>query len=75
MNKTPAHQVADNVRGEAARKRISQRQLGEAIGLSQQSLSRRLLGRTAFDVNELSAIAEYLDIPVSTLISENSTAA
>lgn len=67
VNMTPAQQVAANVRSEAARQMISQTQLARAIGMSQQMLSQRMLGRVAFNVNELTAVAEFLRVPVEHL--------
>ncbi|MDI9901346.1 helix-turn-helix transcriptional regulator [Rhodococcus sp. IEGM 1409] len=69
---TPAQEVAANVRSEAARRRISQKQLAKALGMSQQMLSQRMLGRIAFNVNELTAVANFLEIPVSHLHCEPS---
>ncbi|WP_454836321.1 helix-turn-helix domain-containing protein [Rhodococcus qingshengii] len=46
---------------------ISQTQLARAIGMSQQMLSQRMLGRVAFNVNELTAVAEFLRVPVEHL--------
>lgn len=60
--------VAGNVRAEMARRRIGQPQIAQALGLSQASVSRRLMGQTPIDVNELEVIAQVLDVPISTLL-------
>lgn len=75
MTKTATQQVADNVRAEAARRRVSQAALARHLHLSQQSLSRRFLGYIAFDVNELAAIAEVLEVPIEALYGTATSAA
>ena len=51
-----------------ARKRVSQREIAEALGVSQPAIANRLSGRTPIDVNELHAIASMLDVDASDLI-------
>ena len=70
----PAHRVADEVRAGMARKRVTQQALAAAISLSQAALSRRLRGEVAFDVNELTAVAAHLDIPLSDLLPSEAVA-
>lgn len=55
-----SHTVADNVRAEMARRKVSQRAMAEALGTSQPALSRRLTGEVAFDVVELASVAQLL---------------
>ena len=43
--------------------------------MSQQALSRRFLGYIAFDVNELTAIAEVLEVPIEALYGTATSAA
>ena len=50
-------------------KRINQTDLGQATGLSQTQLSRRLLGRIPFTVDELDRIAGVLGIELTELIA------
>jgi transcriptional regulator with XRE-family HTH domain len=61
-------QVAATVRAELARHDRTQQDLAHALGLSQQSVSRRLSGQLALDTNEIQAIAEFLGIPVGVLV-------
>ena len=61
-------QVATEIRAAAARAMISQRELGEALGLSQMAISRRFRGETAFDVEELAAVSALLDVPIDDLL-------
>lgn len=64
-----AQAVPGNVRAEMARRRVTQAQLAEALGKTQQAVSARLNGRVAFDVNELHTVAEVLDIDVTDLLT------
>jgi transcriptional regulator with XRE-family HTH domain len=59
--------------GEAVRtvmyaKRVSQRELGDALGKSQAYISRRLAGDVDFSVNDLTAVAAILDTPIVDLL-------
>lgn len=67
MSKTHAQRVADNLRAEMARQRVSQSQLAAALHLSPSAAQRRVVGLTALDVNELAAAAELLGVPISIL--------
>lgn len=60
--------VADEVRAQMARKRISQRELGELLDIPQGSISRILSGRRSFRVEEILLIAQKLDVPVTKLL-------
>jgi transcriptional regulator with XRE-family HTH domain len=68
MNQTTDHglssQVADEVRACMARRRMSASKTAKALGWSAFYLSRRLNGTVAFDVNDLSALAELLQVPI-----------
>lgn len=64
----PTDVVAANVRAEMARRRVTQRDIGAALGIAHSAVSHRLTGRTAFDVNELATIAGLLDVEVSDLV-------
>jgi transcriptional regulator with XRE-family HTH domain len=59
--------VAEEVRALMARRRISGVQLSKEIGRSHVYLSRRLNGHTAFDVDDLEAVARIFEVPVSAL--------
>ncbi len=73
--RTPADHVAANIRAELARAGISQVSLTASLGITQQALSRRLLGKTPFSVDETFAIADLLGIPVSVILPTRSDAA
>jgi len=65
---TPAHTVAANVRAEMARRRVSQSALAKHLGMAQTAVSRRLTGVVSFDVNEVAAVAAFLDVPLASLM-------
>lgn len=67
---TTAAIVGANIRAELARKRISQRQLADLLGMSGTGVSKRLSGITPIDVDELQQIAQFLDVPVSMLMQD-----
>ena len=51
-----------------ARQRKSGMELASLLNLSQASTSRRVLGQIAFSLDELSIIAEWLDVPVEKFV-------
>jgi transcriptional regulator with XRE-family HTH domain len=57
--------VAAEIRAEMARQGVSQRQIGEVLGISQPQVSKRLLGEVAFNTTELEKVAEFLGVPVT----------
>jgi transcriptional regulator with XRE-family HTH domain len=57
--------VAAEVRAEMARQRMSQQELARRLGVAQQTISRRHTGEVPWDVSELLAVAELLNVPVS----------
>lgn len=69
MNTSHAEQVGATVRAELSRRRVTQAQLGEAIGLSQMAVSRRISGAVAFNVDELAATAGFLDLDLTSLLA------
>lgn len=68
MSTSPTAITGANVRAEMARRKVSQVALANHLGLSQASVSARLAGRVAFDINELHAIASLLQVPMTDLI-------
>lgn len=68
-------EVGRTVRAELARRGRSQQWLGERLGVSQANVSRRLLGKTPFDVEELVAIAGAFDMDVHDLLPRPQEAA
>lgn len=66
---TPTQTVGANIRAEVARRGLTQAALAEVIGVSQSQLSKRLRGVIPFDVNEVAAIANALDVPITELVT------
>lgn len=60
--------IAEEVRAYMGRRRVSAVQLGRTIGKSQSYMSRRLTGETAFDIDDLEAIARALDVSIPDLL-------
>ena len=70
MTDLPAQRVAATVRAEMARRRVTQDQVAQRLGLSQSAVSRRLGGHLPFDVAELSAVAEILGVTPASLLDD-----
>lgn len=68
MTTTPAEQAGLNIRVEMVRKSVTQAQLATALGMSQTSVSSRLRGKIAFDVNDLTKTAAFLGVAVTDLL-------
>ncbi len=63
----PAHErVAAEIRAELARRRLSGRKVARQLGWTEPYLSRRLTGSVPFNVSDLIALAELLEVPVNT---------
>lgn len=67
---TPTAQTGRNVRAEMARAGITQADLAAALRVSQAAVSARLLGKTPFDINELSTIAATLGVQLDVLLPQ-----
>lgn len=65
--------IAGNILALMGRHRVSQRRLGEVLGLTQPPLSKRLAGKVAFDMDEIEAIAAFFDVPVTDLFDDTPT--
>jgi len=63
--------VIENVRAAMQRKGLTQAEVGTALGLSQDAISRRLLGKARFQLLELRELADLLGVSVTTLIRES----
>lgn len=62
--------LAANLRGEMARQRRRQVDLAAVLSMSQAAVSRRLSGETPLDVDELYAVASWLDLPITDLMPQ-----
>jgi transcriptional regulator with XRE-family HTH domain len=58
-----------------ARRNLSQTILAERLDMTQQALSRRISGQTAFKVDEIQHIAQALKVPVCELINDDTAIA
>lgn len=52
-----------------ARRGVTQMTVARQLGLSQAAVSHRLRGSTPVNVNELTALAQYFDVPAATLLA------
>lgn len=67
--------VAEEIRVLLARRKMSATQLARLTGLKQSSLSRRMTGETAFDMDDLELIADVLGVSVTDLMPQRTGAA
>lgn len=75
MDRSTTERVVENVRAEMARRGLTQSDLGDALGLTQQACSRRLTGRVDFSVSELAEAAELLAVPLQDLVRDQKSRA
>lgn len=68
MQVSLAQRVSQNVRDEMTRQGVSQRKLGEHLGLVQSQIWRRLAGEIEFRPSELEKTAALLDVPIEQLL-------
>ena len=66
----PTAAVSEEIRAQLARRRHTQGELAEALGISQPQVSARLHGRIAWSVDEVAVVARWLDVPMSALIRD-----
>ncbi len=71
---TLAEAVSAEVRAEMGRQRKSRREVADAMGVSHMYLSRRLNGRTSFDLTDLDRVAAALNVPVDQLLRADQAA-
>lgn len=67
--------IAEAVRVELARRRMTQRALADATGMSQSYIGRRLTGEMPFTTDDLVLVAAALQLPVSSLLPQSERAA
>jgi len=68
MEQSAGQLTAGAVRAELARRQISGRALGRAVGWSLGTTSRRLNGQSPMTVDELHAVARFLGVSPAELI-------
>lgn len=70
MKRTPTQALCYNIKAEMARNGHTQEVLATKLGKNQQWLQRRLAGDTEIKVKDLAAIADALNVPVTTLLEQ-----
>jgi transcriptional regulator with XRE-family HTH domain len=61
--------VMRTIRAEMAWKGVSQTSLANALGHTQNSVSRRLTGKTPLTLSDVEDIAHALDVPIDDLLA------
>lgn len=62
--------MLSTLRAEMARKRVTQDDLAQAIGLSQPAIGRRMSGQVDWGLSELQVVADLLGMPLAALVAE-----
>jgi transcriptional regulator with XRE-family HTH domain len=65
--------IGERVHSECWKRGISQKRLGMALGIAQNTVSAKMRGRRPWGAVELATVAELLGIPVADLIPESRT--
>lgn len=60
--------VTDNIRAEMARRRVTQKDLANLLGLSQSRVSARISGKSPWQLDDLIPVAEALGVSIDVLI-------
>lgn len=68
MNNTQTPRITGNLRAEMARRGITQQQVADVLGLSQASVSRKLLGKSRISIDQLYEITEHFGIDMASII-------
>lgn len=75
VEQTAAQRTAAAVRAELARRKINGTEFATALGWPRTTAWRRLNGNTAFTLDELTAVASFLEVPVADLLPREPVAA
>lgn len=59
--------IAKQVRGKLRANHVTQRELADSVGMSEQALSNKLRGLKNFTLRDLSRIADYFDVSLDYL--------
>lgn len=68
VSESPTIRVARKIRGVMAERGKTQAHLAAVLGMSQQSVSRRLTGGQPFSVAELIEVAAFLEVEPASLL-------
>ena len=63
-----AREIAKQVRGKLRANHVTQRELADSVGMSEQALSNKLRGLKNFTLRDVSRIADYFDVSVDSLL-------
>lgn len=66
-------EVGNEVRAARARRRMTQQELADAVGISRERLMRRESGDVAWTVDQLAAVASILNISVLDLYPDSAS--
>lgn len=69
MTQSSQDAIAENVRVAKARRRASDLTIAEAVGMSRSAFNDRMNGRAKFQIDELVAIAAFLEVTVDDLLA------
>ena len=69
MPQSLVERVAGEVRAEMARQHVSQSEVAQKLGVTQQTLSKRLSGLRPIDLAELEQLATVLGVPVTQFLN------
>lgn len=61
--------VAEEIRVLITRNHTTQADVAAVLGMDAGTFSRRLRGHKSFDLDELEALANYFDVPITALIA------
>ena len=64
----PTKRVSDSVKSLMDAQRLTQQDLAHALEISQQSVSRRLSGITAWSVDELAVVSDLLGVSLVDIV-------
>lgn len=74
MEQTTTQRVAEQIRATLGRRQLSRSWLAREVGMPVTTMNRRLRGDQAFTVDELTAVAKALEVPVTSLFPAESFA-
>jgi transcriptional regulator with XRE-family HTH domain len=63
-------QIAENTRAAKARRRVTDAQIATALGLTRSGVNDRMNGNAHWRIEELEALAAFLDITLDALLAE-----
>jgi len=63
--------IAANVRAEVARQGRRHNDAAAVLGIHKANLSRRMRGEVAFRADELALLADWLGVPIASLVHPN----